>query len=452
MAFTQNDQGIAIATFGNTLEEDKNVIQIFQKNQVDQFEAITAKNASFENLGALYGICRDLKGDIYATAGGVYDPGSNQSFRTHGDNEEATLIYKITASSIEKGANWEIKDLVVAGEFQPKNNAIPNPAMCGPRRAGLGNISYNARHNALYVTNLSDGKIYRMDTEGSVLESFDPNFDGAVFKDYYGYAPLGQRPWGIAVRLPSAEEDSEGKIYLYYARWSEDANNPIFDQVNEIWAVELHPEDGSFIPSSEIKIAEVPGEKGTTLPVSDLSFNEEGNRMLLKTRNIKSYSSFVGNYNENGKALQFIRQENKWVEDPSLVINGTSVAFNHPFRALKDRDQISDEIINLDYELNDKEKVLIGDIAYSEIPKPPVQNLSQLKLFPNPSSGVLQISEAPLNAAFMILNSKGQILEQGILTDAHTQIDLSAFPNGIYWLSVTFEEETFQEKINKISR
>ncbi len=451
-AIAQTNQGLAIATFGNTLESDKNVINIYQKNQAEQFEEITGKNTTFENLGAVYGICTDDRGDIYVAAGGVYDPGSNLSFRTHGDNNSATLIYKITGSSIEEGANWEIEDLVIAGEFQKQNNAIPNPAMCGPRRAGLGNISYNIRHNSLYATNLSDGKIYRMDTDGKVLESFDPKFDGEVFKDYYGYAPLGQRPWGIAVKLPAVEKDKNEKMYLYYSRWSEDANNPLFDKVNEIWAIELNLQDGSFLPATEIKMADVPGANGTTLPVSDLSFNEEGDRMLMKTRNIKSYSSFVGTYNENGTAMQLIQQESAWVEDPSIVLNGTSVAYNHPFGALKNGDQFDEEIINLDYELNDKEKVLIGDITYAEKNTPEVKGLSRLKVFPNPSSGEIQINEAPLNASFIVLNSQGQILEQGNITNTNTRINLSAYPNGIYWISVTHEEESFHEKIDKISR
>ena len=60
---------------------------------------------------------------------------------------------------------------------------------------GLGNIAFAPTHQLLYVTNHEDGRIYRLDLSGMVLDTFDPF---AADDGLPGFAPLGERLWGSA--------------------------------------------------------------------------------------------------------------------------------------------------------------------------------------------------------------------------------------------------------------
>ena len=61
---------------------------------------------------------------------------------------------------------------------------------------GLGNIHYDSFHDQYFVTNIEDGRIYRLDTAGNILDSYDPGLydDGAP-----GITSLTDLVYGLAV-------------------------------------------------------------------------------------------------------------------------------------------------------------------------------------------------------------------------------------------------------------
>lgn len=140
---------------------------------------------------------------------------------------------------------------------------------------GLGNLTYDRRTRQFYVTDHEDGKIYRLDYSGAIIDSFDPfgADDGTS-----GFAPLGERLWAIEVH------PIEGR--LYFGRWEEDGGAP--GTPNSIWSVDLAA-DGSFAGAEmlEVTIPPVSGSCTTTHPAADLAFSSAGN-MLIGTRGMST--------------------------------------------------------------------------------------------------------------------------------------------------------------------
>lgn len=64
---------------------------------------------------------------------------------------------------------------------------------------------------------------------------------------------------------------------------------------------------------------------------------------------------------------------------------------------------------------------------------------SSIQLFPNPSSGILNVECKMQNAELKIYNTFGQIIHQQIITSTHQQIDLSTHPKGVYIVKVENE-------------
>lgn len=61
---------------------------------------------------------------------------------------------------------------------------------------GLGNIVYDETHNQYFVSNMEDGRIYRLDAAGTILDSYDPLIydDGAA-----GVSDLTDVAYGLAI-------------------------------------------------------------------------------------------------------------------------------------------------------------------------------------------------------------------------------------------------------------
>lgn len=62
-----------------------------------------------------------------------------------------------------------------------------------------------------------------------------------------------------------------------------------------------------------------------------------------------------------------------------------------------------------------------------------------VKVFPNPSASIfnLSVDKVAENASFRVITSKGQVLVQGKIMGLITQIDLSAFATGNYYLEIS---------------
>ena len=76
---------------------------------------------------------------------------------------------------------------------------------------GLGNIAYDCECNQLFVTNMEDGKIYRLSMGGTTLSTFD---HATPDNGLPGFAPPGEKVWGIGVY----------NHRVYYGVWGGGAN------------------------------------------------------------------------------------------------------------------------------------------------------------------------------------------------------------------------------------
>lgn len=171
-------------------------------------------------------------------------------------------------------------------------DGAPNP---GP---GLGNLTYDATHRQLFVSDLYTGMIHRFDLDGKELDRYDhgvtalgaaklpqvafnsrnrPNIASDRFDsekpDTWGFAPATRRVWGLAVH--------EGRLYY----------SVVFGP--QIWSVALTRE-GGFASDPRWEL-DVPAQAGP-LPVSDIAFSNKGAMILAQRALIAGaydYSAFT---------------------------------------------------------------------------------------------------------------------------------------------------------------
>ena len=210
------------------------------------------------NLGTVFGLTLDKYGNIYVTHTSCY---GNDILGPGG----AGAIYRIDGltGSISVFASLP-------------NVADPN-VPGGSNMPGLGNISYDCDHDQFFVTNMEDGRVYRIKSSNAlnaspatVLNFFDP---GTPDNGAPGWAPLTERLWGV---------QWHGNR-VFYSVWATDLASP--PNSNTIRSVALDG-SGDFVWWSdrlEIVVPSFPTTPGISSPVSDLSFGPTG-KMLLAER------------------------------------------------------------------------------------------------------------------------------------------------------------------------
>jgi hypothetical protein len=213
-------------------------------------------------LGTIFGVCFDNSGNIYVTPTSCYNTdvaGFSGSFGS---------VYKIDG---------------VSGLVSVFAN-LPNTG------AALGNIKYSCQHANFYVSNMDDGKIYRLSPTGAILSTWDhganlptatPPSAAILDNPSAQFTQLGRRVWGLNV--------ANGR--LYYAIWWEDQGRQDPVHSNEIWSIALAP-NGQFIAGTDFLEITMPPRPGAQYsnPVSDISFGPTGT-MLLAERTMAADSS-----------------------------------------------------------------------------------------------------------------------------------------------------------------
>jgi hypothetical protein len=169
------------------------------------------------SIGNVFGLAIDKERNIYTTASthwgaGYYEGGATKiGFGAIGagtstetaisDNDTQLLnntaaagtIYKIDAvtgnatifAQLPQQASFFTQGVCEGSAPDIQRNTGP----------ALGNIAYDPIHNQFFVSNFEDGKIYRINSAGTTLNSFDP------FSADNGSAGLASdaRPYGLAV-------------------------------------------------------------------------------------------------------------------------------------------------------------------------------------------------------------------------------------------------------------
>ena len=226
------------------------------------------------NLGTVFGLTLDQYGNIYVCHTSCY---ATDAVGPGG----AGAIYRIDGTT---GAITTFATL-------PNQ---PDPSLTAPNDLpGLGNISYDCAHDQFFVSDMEDGKIYR-------LKSTNPlNASPATVIDFFkplgpddarpGFAPPDQRVW--AVRWHGDR--------VYYGVWGGVISTSTTGgslRRPAIRSVALDA-NGQFIWTSDALEFET-----STMPVSDISFGPTGSMLLaerpMDTTTLPAVASHVGHVYE----------------------------------------------------------------------------------------------------------------------------------------------------------
>ena len=264
---------------------------------------------NISSIGKVFGIATDNVNSIYLGATILYNldyvaTPTPITFGTAGSGG----IYKTDVSSLAT------IDFVTTDLFSNTNTVskttIPNSGV------GLGNIAYDKTNKQLFVTNLEDGRIFRIDAVTGVVKSiFDPfTLDGGTS----GIVNPGEQLWGIGVLTES------GKTSVYFARtvtasgtsgtkeiWSIDLNASGEFLATEVGSTKLFTDSAS---SSKLQIANVPG---TQAKITDIAFSCSG-KMLLAERG----------YPHDSKILEYIRTGATWSSGSSFFVGSLAAGKN----------------------------------------------------------------------------------------------------------------------------
>ncbi|MDZ4803237.1 MAG: LamG-like jellyroll fold domain-containing protein [Candidatus Eisenbacteria bacterium] len=228
-----------------------------------------------DSLGSVFGLTLDEYGNIFVTHTSCYD---------------LDKIGQIPGGG--PGAIYRIDAVTGAMKIFCRLPNYPDPGIASPDNLpGLGNITYDCRHQQFFVTNIEDGRIYRIKPNGvngmtgTIQDVFDPGVQDLGPTNYLaplntvpspGWAPLGERLWGVQWHMDR----------VYYGVWAEDVGAPSSTIANEIRSVALNAA-GAFIGSSDQHELFLPplAPWNYSMPVSDISFHANG-KMLLGERGI----------------------------------------------------------------------------------------------------------------------------------------------------------------------
>ena len=231
-----------------------------------------------DNLGSIFGLALDGDGNIYVSATKTW---SSDQMGVSGWG----AVYKLDTYS---GA---ISTFAL----------LPNA-----QDASLGSITYDCDHNQFFVTNFGDGKIYRLDMSGAIIDSYD---HGTPWNGSGGWAALRDRPWAV--------EAHDGR--LYYSLWNEDTVNYSSGDFNEIWSIELDAA-GGFVLGTDVSEIILPGFYQTqySAPVADMRFSKTGS-LLLAERSMQG-DSYLGAH--QSRLLEYECVAGNWVPSSNIYEAG----------------------------------------------------------------------------------------------------------------------------------
>ncbi|MBI5916014.1 MAG: HYR domain-containing protein, partial [Bacteroidetes bacterium] len=272
-------------------------------------------------MGEVFGIAIDNSNNIYVAATKAYtgsDYFGNVGLAGTGG------IYKIssTTGAVTPFVTTLNNPAALCGAVVGTNN-LPNASGNGP---GLGNICFDPAHGGtngqFFVTNLEDGKIYRVDDAGTILSCFDP-FLAAATND--GIECLGELLWGVGYHANR----------VYFGVWNNDAG--LSGSVkNMIYSVGLNAA-GDFLPATlqwEITLQDYYDNwlgQLMTNPISDIEFSHDG-KMLVAERSMMSSLSpcMASPWSHSSRVMEYVSLVGGgWNQTPKRFYMGNFNAPDH---------------------------------------------------------------------------------------------------------------------------
>ena len=244
------------------------------------------------NMGNVFGIALDGKDKIYLAASDVYTYDKPALVSYVGPGGPAG-VYKTDFVAPSYPTTNITSTVALPSLPAISGNQLPNMGAIGNGNGnGIGNIAYDPVNKQLFLTNLEDGRIYRLSTSGTLLSAYDPF---ALDSGLPGLEEIdSERIWGIAVYTEN------GVTRVYFARERGGANP------KQIWSIALDntgefDSPGTATPglfnNSPHEILEINNLPGTQEKITDLAFAEDGR--LLMTERGAPHDAMVFDYTKN---------------------------------------------------------------------------------------------------------------------------------------------------------
>ena len=180
---------------------------------------------------------------------------------------------------------------------------------------GLGNIHYDKFHNQYFVTNIEDGRIYRLGPDGDILDSYDPGEDDNGLPGIGQFTDLVN---GIAVepngdRLFFGGVSTTNSVPLKSIQLTFDGGFPgIIDNSvlpagvpnNFHDAIETDHGSVETETAAVANILNLVGPNATFHHISDLEFLPGPNPKLLVGIRVGCGSNWASSYNHTGESLE----------------------------------------------------------------------------------------------------------------------------------------------------
>lgn len=264
-----------------------------------------------DSIGNVFGITLDNCGNIYTTASSNYssDFFGSEAIIRYGeiggganDVDAAGTIYKIDGETGQASVFavlpqqvYSFSNVTCEGFGNVNRNTGP----------GLGNLTFSYESYHFYVTNFEDGRIYRLDTLGTILDSYDPlGYDPGAL----GPPEIEEVAYGITINNDNTE--------LFFGS----CGNIFFGPEPALYSIPLNA-DGSF--AGTIDNTNLPagatwdnfvgtetehttfnflggGFAADTYYISDIEFAPNGN--LLVGARVGCESTLHTSYNHGGHA------------------------------------------------------------------------------------------------------------------------------------------------------
>ena len=264
-----------------------------------------------DSIGNTYGITIDHCANFYMTSSSNYafSFGGLNAILQYGllgggfnDLEAAGTIYKVDAITAQ-ASPWAV---LPQQSYSFSHYECFSGAQAGGVRntgPGLGNITFSFETFNFYASNFEDGRIYRLDTLGNILESYDP-----FLLDNNNSGPpgdLNEVVYGLAMSPDNselffgncAEGNSSNNAAVYsiplnpdgsFSGTIDNSNNPVGATWNNIVGTEQF----------HVETTPVQGFNLTSF-ISDLEFTPD-NKLIVGNRSGCS-GSLHSNYDEGGK-------------------------------------------------------------------------------------------------------------------------------------------------------
>jgi hypothetical protein len=250
-------------------------------NQVQQ----VTTDWTFAKIGEVFGIAIDKSiGNVYLSATDVYNYDFGSGASNFGSAGGSGIYFSKVTATTASPTTTLVSTLNSNAWNYLLTNKIPNSGI--GLGNSIGNLAFDKSHNQLFVSNLEDGRIYRIDaTTGNVKSVFDPFTLDAPSN---GMVAKGERIWGIGVLTQG------GTTEVYFARTEL--------TLNSIWSIQLDS-TGEFIASPQAGQANVFNDSassskkviakiGVQDKITDIEFSGTGKMLLAERGNPHSASIF----------------------------------------------------------------------------------------------------------------------------------------------------------------